>query len=88
MIRSLSFSPAVFASAFVVTVGKDVTIAMAGGEGAFVIAEFLQRIREDGSIEERRTVKNWFDEGVVDSIKKSETKGRNVLLEKINALSS
>jgi len=55
---------------------------MARGEGAFVIAEFLQQIREDGSIEERRTVKNWFDEEIVDRIKKSETKGRNVLLEK------
>jgi len=88
VIRSPSFSPSAFASAFMVTVGKDVTIAMAGGEGAFVIAEFLQRIIEDGSIEERRTVKNWFDEEVDDSMKKSETKGRNVLLEKIDALSS
>jgi len=58
---------------------------MGRGEGAFVIVEFLQQIREDGSIEERRTVKNWFDEEVVDRIKKSETKGRNVLLEKIDA---
>lgn len=71
-----------------VTVGKDVTISMAQGEGAFVIAEFLQRIKEEGNTEERRTVKNWFDEDVIEGIKKSETKGRNVLLEKVDALSS
>ncbi|OAX41829.1 ARM repeat-containing protein [Rhizopogon vinicolor AM-OR11-026] len=88
VIRSPSFSPSAFASAFIVTVGKDVTISMAGGDGAFVIAEFLQRIKEEGSTEERRTVKNWFDEEVVDGIKKSETKGKNVLLEKIDLLSS
>ena len=70
------------------TVGKDVTISMAEGEGAFFIAEFLQRIREEGSAEERRAVKGWFDEDVVERIKKSETKGRNVLLEKINGCSS
>jgi pumilio family protein 6 len=70
-----------------VTVGNDVTVSMAGGEGAFVVAEFLQRITEEGNTQERHTVKNWFGEGVVDSIKRSETKGRNILLEKIDALS-
>ncbi|KAJ8592557.1 ARM repeat-containing protein [Rhizopogon salebrosus TDB-379] len=87
VIRSLSFSPSAFASAFMVTVGNDVTVSMAGGEGAFVVAEFLQRITEEGNIQERHMVKNWFGESVVDSIKRSETKGRNILLEKIDALS-
>jgi pumilio family protein 6 len=86
VIHLLSFSPSAFASAFMVTVSNDVTVNMAGGEGAFVVAEFLQQIMEEGSTQERHTVKNWFDKGVVDSIKKSEMKGRNILLEKINAL--
>jgi pumilio family protein 6 len=67
-------------------VGKDLTVSMAGGEGAFIIAEFLHRIREEGSADEKRTVKGWFGEDVVERLKKSETKGRNVLLDKINAL--
>jgi len=88
VIRSPSFSPSAFASAFMATVGKDVTTSMARGEGAFVIAEFLQRIKEEGSTEEMRVVKSWFDEAFIDSIKASEAKGKNVLLEKINALTS
>jgi pumilio family protein 6 len=67
-------------------VGKDLTVSMAGGEGAFIIAEFLHRIKEEGSTDEKRTVKDWFGEDNVERLKKSETKGRNVLLDKINAL--
>lgn len=86
VVRSSSFSPSAFASEFMTIVGQDLTVSMAGGEGAFIIAEFLQRIKEEGSADEKQTVKGWFGGDVVEKLKKSETKGRNVLLDKINAL--
>ncbi|KAG2138425.1 armadillo-type protein [Suillus bovinus] len=86
VIRSSSFSPSAFASAFMSVVGEDLAVSMAGGEGAFIIAEFLQRIKEEGSADEKQTVKGWFGGNVAERLKKSETKGRNVLLDKINAL--
>ncbi|KAG1898767.1 armadillo-type protein [Suillus fuscotomentosus] len=86
VVRSSSFSPSAFASEFMSIVGQDLTVSMAGGEGAFIIAEFLQRIKEEGSADEKQTVKGWFGGDVVERLKKSETKGRNVLLDKINAL--
>lgn len=86
VVRSSSFSPSAFASEFISIVGQDLTVSMAGGEGAFIIAEFLQRIKEEGSADEKQTVKGWFGGDVVEKLKKSETKGRNVLLDKINAL--
>ncbi|KAH7923040.1 ARM repeat-containing protein [Leucogyrophana mollusca] len=85
--QSPAFSSSGFASAFLKHVGKEATIAMAEGDGAFVVAELLQRIREEGSEQEKVTIKQWFGKSVVARIKDGEVKGKNVLLEKIAAFS-
>ena len=87
VLRSTAFSPSEFASLFLSTVGKDATLAIAQGDGAFVVTELLERIREEGSDEEKKQVKDWFDDAFVAVMRDSEAKGKNVLVEKIKALS-
>ena len=87
VVRSPAFSPSDFALVFLSVVGKDMTIAIAQGEGAFVAAELLERIREEGSEEQKKNIREWFDDAFVARLKASEAKGKNVLLEKIKALS-
>ena len=84
-----SFSPSAFASSFLTVVGRDVTVAMAQGNGAFVAAELCRRISTEGTDEERRLLRIWFTEkGVSKDIRVKEMKGKSVLLESINTLLS
>jgi len=86
---SSSFSPPRFASSFVTTVGRDATVAMAQGNGAFVITELCSRISAEGTSDEKRLLQMWFTEnGISESIQDKEVKGRRVLLESIGALLS
>jgi pumilio family protein 6 len=87
---SSSFCPSAFASSFITVVGRDVTVAMAQGNGGFAAAELCKRISTEGTDEERRLLRTWFTEnGVVSKdIRLKEIKGKNVLLGSINALLS
>ena len=87
VVRSPAFSPSEFAAVFPSIVGRDTTIAIAQGNGAFVVAELLEWIREEGNEEQKTHVRGWFDDAFVARIKDSEAKGKNVLVEKIEALS-
>jgi pumilio homology domain family member 6 len=84
--RSDSFSPAAFASAFVKIVGREVTVGMAKGNGAFVVAELCERLREEGAVEERECVKGWFGADELNQIEDGDGKGSRVLLEKVRVL--
>ncbi|KIM90369.1 hypothetical protein PILCRDRAFT_766179 [Piloderma croceum F 1598] len=84
--HSPSFPPSVFASPFIATVREQTTVAMAIGDGAFVVAELLQRVSEEGSEDEKQTLKGWFTADVRSDLKGTEGKGRNVLLGKIAGL--
>ncbi|KAF8431574.1 hypothetical protein L210DRAFT_3633624 [Boletus edulis BED1] len=84
--RSSAFSPSEFASVFLSIVGGDTTIAIAQGDGAFVVAQLLERIRQEGSDAQKTQVRGWFDDSFVARMKDSEGKGKNVLVEKIKAL--
>ncbi|KIJ15752.1 hypothetical protein PAXINDRAFT_114116 [Paxillus involutus ATCC 200175] len=86
VVRTSTFSPSEFASIFLSAVGRDTTLSIAQGDGAFVVAELLERIREEGSDEEKKKVRKWFDDAFVARVKDSEVKGKNVLVEKIQAL--
>ena len=83
-----SFSPSAFASLFLATVGRDVIAAMAQGNGAFVVAELCRRISVEGTSEEKELLRTWFAEGVNESIRSKEVKGKDVLLKSINTLFS
>jgi pumilio homology domain family member 6 len=85
VIRSSAFSPSEFASVFLSAVGSDTTIAIAQGNGAFVAAELVERIREEGTDEQKTKIRNWFNDAFVARLMDSEAKGKNVLIEKIGA---
>lgn len=59
---------------------------MAKGDGAFVVAELLQRVIEEGDESEKGIVKQWFGGKVRSSLESEEGKGRKVLLEKVAKL--
>lgn len=86
---SSSFSPSAFASSFLTAVGRDVTVAIAQGNGAFVVGELCMRVSAEGTDEERRSLRTWLtEEGVNKDIRDKEMKGKNVLLQSIDALLS
>jgi hypothetical protein len=62
---------------------------MAKGDGTFMVAELCERISKVGTKEDKTKLKRWLSKGIV-QLKGEEpnTKGFNVLLEKISALGS
>ena len=78
-----------FASSFLTAVGRDATVAIAQGNGAFVVAELCRRVSTEGTDEGKRLLRTWFtEEGVSKDIRDKEMKGKNVLLESIDTLVS
>jgi pumilio family protein 6 len=84
--RSSAFSPLAFASTFVRAVGREITLAMSKGNGAFVVAELCERLKEEGTEEARKAVKEWFRPEDIREIELGKGKGSAVLLEKIQSL--
>jgi len=86
--RSPAFSPLEFAKTFIKVVGERSTISMAGGDGAFLVAELLERVNEEGDDHQKGLLKSWFKEDVQNMLKSEDRKGRSLLLGKIAKLSS
>jgi hypothetical protein len=62
---------------------------MAQGNGAFVVAELCRRVSTEGTDEEKKLLRTWLtEEGVAEDIRDKEMKGKNVILESIDALIS
>ncbi|KAI0045954.1 ARM repeat-containing protein [Auriscalpium vulgare] len=84
--RSPRFSASAFASAFLKIVGKDTTLAMARGDGVFVVSELLERVHEDGSDAEKTILREWFKGFLKSNKAKEEVKGWKVLVDKVKKL--
>lgn len=69
-------------------VGKDVTLDIAQGSGAFLVAELCERVMKEGTDEDKKLLKSWFGDDIRKKIEKGDTKGKNILLEKVDALRS
>ncbi|RPD65176.1 ARM repeat-containing protein [Lentinus tigrinus ALCF2SS1-7] len=80
------FSAREFATRFVQVVGRDSTVAMAQGDGAFVVAALCEQLAEHGDVEERKTVKGWFDAKTRKAVEAAGPKGVSVLLESLKKL--
>ena len=76
-----TFSASAFASAFMRQVGRELTLKMATDNGAFVVAELCERIRAEGTDEEREALKAWFSD--IKAIEWCAAKGKTVLLASI-----
>ncbi|KAL4080018.1 armadillo-type protein [Scleroderma yunnanense] len=84
--RTESFSAAQFASALLSAVDKKTLLAIAEGNGTFLVAELLERIQEEGGDEEKKKIKDWFGRSFISNLRDHNVKGKNVLIEKIEAL--
>ncbi|KAF7977568.1 hypothetical protein HWV62_3374 [Athelia sp. TMB] len=74
--RSPAFSPLGFALSFISIVGAESTVAMAGGDGAFLVAELLERMNEEGGDYEKTVLKGWFGKDVQTVLGAEDRKGR------------
>lgn len=81
-----TFSPIEFARTWLKDVGKEKTRAIASGDGAFVVAALCERVKEEGSTEDKKTLKGWFGKDFKRGLECEEGRGRKVLLEVIEAL--
>ncbi|KAI0718430.1 ARM repeat-containing protein [Cerioporus squamosus] len=84
--RAPRFSARDFAQRFVQIVGRENTVAMAQGDGAFVVAVLCEQLAEHEDVEERKTVKGWFDSNARKAVEAAAPKGVNVLLEGLKKL--
>jgi len=86
VVKAESWSATDFASAWLRVVGKQNTVAIALGQGAFVVAALCDRVAKDGSEEQRRELREWFGGETRQSIEKGEMRGKAVLLQSLAAL--
>lgn len=77
------FSAPAFAARFVQLVGREATVAMACGDGAFVVSALCLTVGEN---EEKTSLKNWFGEQTRKEIQDSSSKGAGVLFQQLKAL--
>ena len=81
------FDPLAFAQAFVMAANKEDVIQMTVTGGAFVTIELVQALRKGGDgLAELDTLQSWLDEAARSRIQKSDTKGRDLLLQNIALL--
>jgi pumilio family protein 6 len=81
-----TFSASSFASQFMQTIGHENMVRMALGNGAFVVAELVKRISEEGTGAEKSELKGWFGKDVVKKIRSGKGRGSEALLETLQGL--
>jgi pumilio family protein 6 len=59
---------------------------MAKSDGAFVVAELCERINLEGSESDKKLLKIWFSDDVMEDLERLEVRGMGVLMEKLKAL--
>lgn len=83
------FAPEAFASAFLARVPEGVIREMARGDGAFIIAELIERVCAEGSEEDRARLVGVF-RGAAGEVRKelesSRPRGWNVLVKKLEMI--
>ncbi|KDR73166.1 hypothetical protein GALMADRAFT_251738 [Galerina marginata CBS 339.88] len=85
-VPAASWDSSSFAEQFLKVVGREPTLAMCLGDGAFVVAELCEALIRGEAADGRRTLKDWFGSDVLKQIESSEAKGKKVLLEKLSLL--
>lgn len=83
------WSAAHFAKRFVEVVGQETTVAIARGEGAFVVAALCEQLTKDqDGAAEQEVVSQWFTQTIRKEIADANGKGSTVLLEALQKLHS
>jgi len=87
--RSPVFAPEAFAVAFLTHVPQATIREMARGDGAFIVAELIARVREEGSEEGRVRLVEVFGkagEAVREEVERSKPRGWEVLVSKLEGI--
>ena len=83
------FAPEAFASAFLAQVPEGVIREMARGDGAFIVAELIERVRAEGSEEDRARLVEVFGKAgreVRKEVESGQPRGWNVLVKKLELI--
>ncbi|KAH8107264.1 ARM repeat-containing protein [Phellopilus nigrolimitatus] len=75
-----------FARAWLARVGEARTRAVGQAGGAFVVGALAERVREEGTAEERGELRGWFGDEWRRAVEEGEVKGKKVLLDALDAL--
>ncbi|KAI0763930.1 ARM repeat-containing protein [Trametes elegans] len=84
--RAPRFSAPAFAARFVQLVGRERAVALAKGEGAFVVAALCEQLAGQEGLAERGTVQAWFDAKTREEVQGADAKGTGVLLDSLKKL--
>ena len=86
--RSPVFTPEAFASQFLVQVPEGKIQGMAKGDGAFIVAELIERVHEEGSDEDRARLVEIFGKAgeKVREVESSRPRGWEVLVSKLEKI--
>jgi hypothetical protein len=63
--------------------GKENVMSMALGEGGFVIAEVIGKLKDEGDQEGLKEIRSWFKKDVREKLSKGDIRGSGVLLERL-----
>ena len=87
--RSQVFAPEAFASQFLVQVPEGKIQEMAKGDGTFIVAELIERVRLEGSDEDRARLVEIFGKAgkkVRNEVESSQPRGWEVLMSKLEMI--
>ncbi|CAE6377945.1 unnamed protein product [Rhizoctonia solani] len=76
-------APKEVARKFMHAAGKENVMSMALGEGGFVIAEVIGKLKDEGDQEGLKEIRSWFKKDVREKLSKGDIRGSAVLLERL-----
>ncbi|KAB5590423.1 Pumilio like domain containing protein [Ceratobasidium theobromae] len=83
-IELAEYAPRRVASAFMNAAGHENVLAMALGEGGFVIAEVIGKLKEEGDKDNLEQIRSWFGNSTREKLKKGNSRGSMVLLQRLD----
>ncbi|CAE6443792.1 unnamed protein product [Rhizoctonia solani] len=76
-------APKGVAGKFMYAAGKENVTSMALGEGGFVIAEVVGKLKEEGDQEKLKEIRSWFKKDTRERLGKGDIRGSAVLLQRL-----
>ncbi|KDN34057.1 hypothetical protein RSAG8_12845, partial [Rhizoctonia solani AG-8 WAC10335] len=71
------------AGKFMHAAGKENVTSMALGEGGFVVAEVIGKLKEEGNQEKLKEIRSWFKQDIREQLSQGNIRGSAVLLERL-----
>ncbi|CAE6414946.1 unnamed protein product [Rhizoctonia solani] len=63
--------------------GKENVVSMALGEGGFIVAEVVGKLKDEGDHDDLKEIRSWFKKDTRDKLGKGDIRGSAVLLERL-----